>query len=123
VLSTTLIARGGGWGGTIPEKKNNAYLLDSTNGATMLTIPMDHALAALREVLGEVAEVSAVLATRRKTALVLDISETLPVCRHPGLADGEQHSRTLSAIRRFLQWTLSGVYARLHDEDSLGAIR
>jgi predicted dehydrogenase len=79
VLSTTLIARGGGWGGAIPEKKNNAYLLDSANGATMLTIPMGHALAALREVLGEVAEVSAVLATRRKTALVLDTSETLPV--------------------------------------------
>jgi predicted dehydrogenase len=79
VLSTTLIARGGGWGGLIPEKKNNAYLLDRANGATMLTIPVGHTLAAIRDVLGEVAEVSSVLATRRATALVVDTGETLPV--------------------------------------------
>jgi predicted dehydrogenase len=79
VLSTTLIARGGGWGGLIPEKKNNAYLLDRANGATMLTIPMGHTLAAIRDVLGEVAEVSSVLATRRAMALVVDTGETLPV--------------------------------------------
>ena len=42
VLSTTLVARGGGWGGPIPDKKNNAYLLDRANGATMLTIPVGH---------------------------------------------------------------------------------
>jgi predicted dehydrogenase len=72
VLSTTLVARGGGWGGFIAEKKVSAYLLDRANGATMLTIPMGHTLAALRDVLGEVAEVSAVLATRRTTALAAD---------------------------------------------------
>jgi predicted dehydrogenase len=79
VLSTTLVGRGGGWGGTIADKKVGAYLLDRANGATMLTIPVGHALAALREVLGEVAEVSAVLATRRTSALVADTGETLPV--------------------------------------------
>jgi predicted dehydrogenase len=45
----------------------------------MLTIPIGHTLAALREVLGEVAEVSAVLATRRTTALAADTGETLPM--------------------------------------------
>ena len=79
VLSTTLVARGGGWGGFIAEKKVSAYLLDRANGATMLTIPMGHTLAALRDVLGEVAEVSAVLATRRTTALAADTGETLSV--------------------------------------------
>jgi predicted dehydrogenase len=79
VLSTTLVARGGGWGGTIADKKVSAYLLDRANGATMLTIPVGHALAALRDVLGEVAEVSAVLATRRTSALAADTGETLPV--------------------------------------------
>jgi predicted dehydrogenase len=81
VLSTTLVARGGALqgGGTIPDKKTYAYLLDRTNGATMLTIPVGHTLAALREVLGEVAEVSAVLATRRSTALAADTGERLPV--------------------------------------------
>jgi predicted dehydrogenase len=81
VLSTTLVARGGALqgGGSIPDKKLHGYLLDRANGATMLTIPVGHTLAALRDVLGEVAEVSAVLATRRATALVADTGETLPV--------------------------------------------
>jgi predicted dehydrogenase len=78
VLSTTLVAWGGGWGGTISDKKTYAYLLDHANGATMLTIPVGHTLAALRDVLREVTEVSAVLATRRGSALVLDTGETLP---------------------------------------------
>ena len=81
VLSTTLVARGGALpgGGTIPDKKTYAYLLDRANGATLLTIPVGHTLAALKEVLGEVAEVVAVLATRRSTALAADTGETLPV--------------------------------------------
>ena len=81
VLSTTLVARGGALqgGGTIPDKKTWAYLLDRTNGATLLTIPVGHTLAALRDVLGEVAEVSAVLATRRTSTRVADSGETLPV--------------------------------------------
>src|SRR5215831_14533391 len=79
VLSTTLVAYGRGWGGSIAEKKVSAYLLDRANGATMLTIPVGHTLAALRSVLGEVAEVSAVLATRRTSALAVDTGETLSV--------------------------------------------
>lgn len=79
VLSTTMVARGGGWGGVIPDKKNNAYLLDDSQGATMLTIPMGHALAGLLEALGDVASLSAVLATRRTTALVVESGERLPV--------------------------------------------
>ena len=79
VLSTTLVARGGLWGGVIPDKKTYAYLLDRSNGATLLTIPVGHTLAALRDVLGEVAEVSSALATRRTTALATDTGETLPV--------------------------------------------
>lgn len=81
VLSTTLVARGGALqgGGAIPDKKIYAYLLDRTNGATMLTIPVGHTLAVLRDVFGDVAEVSSVLATRRPTALAADTGETLPV--------------------------------------------
>lgn len=81
VLSTTLVARGGALqgSGSIPDKKTWAYLLDRANGATLLTIPLGHTLAALRDALGEVAEVSAVLATRRTSALAADTWETLPV--------------------------------------------
>jgi predicted dehydrogenase len=79
VLSSTLVAQGRGWGGTIDSKTIAAYVLDRRNGATMLTIPLGHTLAALRDVLGDVAELSAVLATRRETAQALDTGETLPV--------------------------------------------
>lgn len=79
VLSTTLVARGGGWGGSIAEERVSAYLLDRSNGATMLTIPVGHTLAALTEVLGDVAQVSAVLATRRTTAVATDTQKTFPV--------------------------------------------
>jgi predicted dehydrogenase len=81
LLSTTLVARGGALqgGGAIPDKKTYAYLLDRTNGATLLTIPLGHTLAALRDVFGEVAEVSSMLSVRRPTALVADTGETLPV--------------------------------------------
>jgi hypothetical protein len=79
VLSITLVARGGGWGGSIPVQKTDAYLLDRASSATMLTIPFGHTLAALRDVLGEIVELSSVLATRRTTAIALDTGETLPV--------------------------------------------
>lgn len=81
VLSTTLVGRGGALqgGGSIPDKKTWAYLLDRSNGATLLTIPVGHTLAALRHVFGEITEVSSVLAVRRPTALVIDTGETLPV--------------------------------------------
>jgi predicted dehydrogenase len=82
VLSTTLVARGRGWGGfidSVVEKNITAYVLDRANGATVLTIPLGHTLAALRDVFGEVAEVSAVLATRRTSMLVIETGEKLPV--------------------------------------------
>jgi predicted dehydrogenase len=81
-LSTTLVARGLRWGDVIPsvaEKNANGYTLDSANGATMLTIPFGHTMAALRDVFGEMAEVSAVLATRRTSVPVVETGEQLPV--------------------------------------------
>ncbi|HEY6981019.1 Gfo/Idh/MocA family oxidoreductase [Reyranella sp.] len=81
VLSTTLVARGGALqgGGAIPDKKTWAYLLDRSNGATLLTIPVGHTLAALKDLFGDVAEVSSVLAVRRQTALMANTGEALPV--------------------------------------------
>ncbi|WP_156679075.1 Gfo/Idh/MocA family protein [Sphingomonas profundi] len=63
LLSTTLVATGLSWGPVLEPR--NAYLADRANGATMLTIPFGHTMAAVRDVLGPVAELSATLATRR----------------------------------------------------------
>ncbi|MBO1333824.1 Gfo/Idh/MocA family protein [Streptomyces sp. VRA16 Mangrove soil] len=65
VLSTSLVASGRGWGAEFPE--GGAYLLDRASGANMLTIPFGHTLDGLTSVLGDVDEVTAVTATRRRT--------------------------------------------------------
>ncbi|MCW2308899.1 Gfo/Idh/MocA family protein [Rhodobium gokarnense] len=64
VLSSSLSGWGGNWGQTTSNVARLGYLLDAANGATMLTIPLGHTLAALRDVLGDVTEVSALLDTR-----------------------------------------------------------
>lgn len=81
VLSTTLTGWGGALqgSGAIPDEKTYGYLLDRANGAHLLTIPVGHALAALTSVLGNVSAVSAVLATRRTTALAMDTGRILPM--------------------------------------------
>ena len=77
VLSSTLVGRAGGWGASIADRKTGSYLLDRANGATMLTIPLGHTLAALRDVLGDISELSALLANRRNSVVALDTGETL----------------------------------------------
>ena len=59
------------------------------NGATLLTIPVGHTLAALRDAFGDIAEVSSVLAVRPPTALVVDTGETLPVTAGRAMVERE----------------------------------
>lgn len=76
VLSTTLIGAGTAWGPSIDSA--NAYLLDRANGATLLSIPVGHTLAAVQDVLGPVVEVSARLCCRRTSAKVVETGEVIP---------------------------------------------
>ena len=82
VLSTTLTAFGGGWGPTIATEALEGYLLDRANGATMLSIPVGHTLAAVEEVLGKVQDVSSVLANHWSEVTVKDTGKTLPKTAH-----------------------------------------
>ncbi|AMK19915.1 MULTISPECIES: Gfo/Idh/MocA family protein [Sphingobium] len=77
VLSSTLVGTGMNWGPMI--EKPNAYTLDVRTGANMLTIPVGHTMAAIADTLGPVANVSARLATRRKTVHVVDTGEDVPM--------------------------------------------
>ncbi len=81
VLSTTIIGRGRGWGAVIPLEKTG-YVLDHSNGASMLTIPFGHTLAAVRSILGDIAELSSVLATRRNLVRALDTGAMIPMTAH-----------------------------------------
>src|SRR5438132_682674 len=70
VLSTTMV------GLSIPGNvvgQPNAYMLDKTNGANLLTVPVGHSLDILNYVLGEFAELSAVSDLRRP---LITIEET-----------------------------------------------
>ncbi|MET0928305.1 MAG: Gfo/Idh/MocA family oxidoreductase [Aeromicrobium sp.] len=77
VLSTTVTGRGMSWGSEIANDAQR-YLLDAANGATMLTIPVGHALDAVFHVLGKPVEETIVstLATRRGEVLVVETGDT-----------------------------------------------
>lgn len=66
ILSHSLIGYGRIWGPEISDESSEKYLLDNNNGATMLSIPVAHTLAAVQFVFGSLREVNSVLATRRK---------------------------------------------------------
>src|SRR5205807_9789132 len=74
VLSTTLIGSGMGWGPMV--ERFNAYLNDKKNGATMLSIALGHAADGLCHCLGEVRELSATMAARRKSFTLAGTGET-----------------------------------------------
>jgi len=63
IVSTTIVASGGQWGATADA--STEYLVDAANGATLLTVPVGHAIDAVCHCLGEFCDVSATLATRR----------------------------------------------------------
>lgn len=80
VLSTSLIGSGVVWGAEIDQA--NAYVLDRANGATLLTIPFGHTMAAVYDVLGDIVELSARLANRRTSARVVETGEIRPMTAH-----------------------------------------
>ncbi|MEV4344566.1 Gfo/Idh/MocA family oxidoreductase [Actinoplanes sp. NPDC049596] len=77
VLSSTLVGSGGGWGGAVPSRL--LYTLDRASGATMLTIPFGHTLAAFTMCLSGFATLTATTATRRPVARNTDTGEDVPV--------------------------------------------
>lgn len=77
VLSTTVKGWGKAWGATLDDSASRGYLLDEANGATLLTIPLGHTLAAIHDVLGDFGDVSSVMAKRRAEVLAEDSGEML----------------------------------------------
>jgi predicted dehydrogenase len=74
VLSTTMV------GLSIPGDvvgQPNAYMLDKTNGANLVTIPAGHSLDILNYVLGEFTELSAVSANRRPLITIEETGERI----------------------------------------------
>src|SRR5207244_10296645 len=102
VLSTTMV------GLSIPGDvvgRPNAYMLDETNGANLLTIAVGHSLDALNHVLGEFAELSAVSGLRRP---LITIEET-----------GEQIAKTAADQVAVIGTLTSGAIASVHVREAV----
>jgi predicted dehydrogenase len=102
VLSTTLV------GLSVPGDavgQANAYMLDKTNGANVLTISVGHSLDVLNHVLGEFAELSAVSDLRRR---LITIEET-----------GEQIVKTAADQIAVIGTLTSGVTTSVHVREAV----
>jgi predicted dehydrogenase len=83
----------------------NAYMLDKTNGANVLTIAVGHSLDTLNHVLGEFAELSAVSDLRRP---LITIEET-----------GEQIVKTAADQIAVIGTLTSGATAGVHVREAV----
>ena len=102
VLSTTMV------GVSVPGDivvKPNAYMLDTTNGANLLTIAVGHSLDTLNYVLGEFASFSAVSDLRRP---LITIDET-----------GEQIVKTAADQIAVIGTLTSGATASVHVREAV----
>src|SRR5213080_4496163 len=102
VLSTTMV------GLSIPGDvvvKPNAYMLDTTNGANLLTIAVGHSLDTLSYVLGEFVELSAVSDLRRP---LINIEET-----------GEKVLKTAADQIAVIGTLASGATASVHVREAV----
>ncbi|TMC80305.1 MAG: Gfo/Idh/MocA family oxidoreductase, partial [Chloroflexi bacterium] len=102
VLSTTMV------GLSIPGDvvgQPNAYMLDKTNGANLLTVPFGHSLDLLNYVLGEFVDLSAVSDVRRP---LITIEET-----------GEQIVKTAVDQIAVIGTLTSGATASIHIREAV----
>jgi predicted dehydrogenase len=102
VLSTTMV------GLSVPGDvviQANAYMLDQTSGANLLTIAVGHSLDALNYVLGEFAELSALSDLRRP---LISIEET-----------GEQVVKTAADQVAVIGTLTSGTTASIHIREAV----
>jgi len=102
VLSTTMV------GLSVPGDvvvQANAYMLDKTNGANLLTIAIGHSLDTLNYVLGEFAELSAVADLRRP---LITIKET-----------GQQIVKTAADQIAVIGTLTSGATASIHIREAV----
>src|SRR3989449_1242320 len=102
VLSTTMV------GLSVPGDivvRPNAYMLDETNGANVLTIAVGHSMDALNYVLGEFADLSAVSDLRRP---LITIEET-----------GEQIKKTAPDQIAVIGTLTSGAIASVHVREAV----
>ncbi len=76
-LTVSIVAAGGPAGRRIPQA--NVYATNAAAGATVLSISTGHILATLARAVGELRQVSAVVASINKQTTVIETGQTIPV--------------------------------------------
>lgn len=121
VVSTSLIATSGPWGG--PVGARSEYLLDRTNGATLLSIVFGHLVDSFAHIVGEPAELTATTATRRRTVPHTETGQQVTataedqIAMTATLASGavaSLHLRGANAHGAPLLWEIHGTEGDLH---------
>ena len=102
VLSTTMVGLSIPGDTVVPP---NAYMLDKTNGANLLTIPVGHSLDILSYVLGEFADLSAVSGVRRPRITIQ--------------GNGEQVAKTAPDQVAIIGTLTSGAIASVHVREAV----
>ncbi|AEP91662.1 Gfo/Idh/MocA family protein [Bacillus subtilis] len=76
VQGSTLVGSGLGWGNA--TDRTNAYMYDATNGVTVLSVPVLHALDALVYMIGDLKSVSAKLVANQSEVLLKEDNKMIP---------------------------------------------
>jgi predicted dehydrogenase len=84
VLSATVVASSTEWG--TPVSQRQVYTLDRKLGATMLTIAFGHAIDLVSMVVGELQDVVATTATRRRQVPLGDTGQVVPMTAEDQIA-------------------------------------
>lgn len=84
VLSATVVATSSEWGTPVSERQ--VYSLDRDLGATMLTIAFGHAIDLVTMVVGELEDVVATTATRRREVPLGNTGRTVPMTAEDQIA-------------------------------------
>lgn len=98
IRSSSLTGFGMTWGPSIEAR--NAYLLDRDNGATLLTIPVGHALSAVLHVLGPIESVQGIITAGRDEVAITE--------------SGEKQTMTAPDDVAILATTATGVPVSVH---------
>lgn len=116
VLSTSLVISGEYPGDAIDSV--NAYMLDSQNGANLLTIHTGHYVDVLTYCLGEFRELNATLATQRTQVKIVETGQIIPATAPDQIAvNGTLHGGAIASLHirggrsrgTHLLWEINGT--------------
>lgn len=129
LISTSLIATSGPWGGPVGER--TAYLLDKSNGATLLTIVFGHLVDSFSYIVGDLATLNATTGVRHPKVLNTDSGQLVAATAEDeiavtgtltGGAIASLHLRGVNDHSSKLFWEINGTEGHLRIEGTGGTL-